>query len=737
MNSPTLTGIGGTQLGVILGTAAYMAPEQARGRAVDRRADIWAFGVVLWEMLAGRRLFEGETVSDTLAAVLTREPPWLALPANVPAEVRRLLERCLERDPRRRLRDIGEARLVLDRLAAGAGELPAVVFPPSRFALRSAPWAIAILLASALAWLWIAGRNPAAVSARPRILALRLPENVVLPLDVRGVYGQTGFLAISPDGLRVAFVGGLGDEARLYLRELDRAEVSPIEGTRGASSPFFSADGRWIGYFSSGRLRKVSVAGGRPIDLVEAGLDRGAVWCPDGSIVYTPNVASGLFRLPAAGGEPQPLSRLEPGERTHRWPALLPGGREVAFTVGEVGRPGDYEDSVIDAVDLATGTRRPLFRGASMVRFTPTGHALLGREGQVLALPLEGAPGRSTEYAVRMADNVAGVPSSGIVHFDVGADGTLVYAERDPGALELELAWLTRTGELIALGLPPGEYRTPSLSPDGQRVAMGIGPGGGRASDVWIHDLRSGALTRLSFEGTSAAPIWSQDGRSVSYATVLPTGGDAFKERLADGSAEPRTLLRFEESLAHQTVSWMPDGSLLGWEDAGTGFAGNLIYFPPGAVEPLPFARTAALEYQAVASPDGRFVAYVSDDSGEPVVYVQPFPPTGAKWQVAAPGSVPSWSPDGRELFYVQGRDMMAVPVTTSATFALGAPRKLLEVPLSVVLASDTSTNYDVAPDGRFLVVRQTSKEFQAGHLVVALDWFETLRRRVPLGGES
>jgi len=408
----------------------------------------------------------------------------------------------------------------------------------------------------------------------------------------------------------------------------------------------------------------------------------------------------------------------------------------VAFTVGRVGRPGDYEDSAIDAVDLATGTRRRLFRGASMVRFTATGYALLGREGQVLALPLSEARGESVEDAVRVVDHVAGVPASGVVHFDVGADGTLVYAERDPRAPELELAWMSRTGELTSIGLPKAEYRTPTLSPDGRRIAVGIGPGGGRASDVWIHDLRSGSMTRLSFEGTSAAPVWTPDGRSVTYSTALATGGDAFKQRVADGSEEPKTLLTFEQSLAHQSTAWMPDGSLLAWEDAGTGFAGNLVYFPPGHTEPLPFARTPALEYQGVVSPDGRFVAYASDDRGEPDVYVQPFPPTGAKWQIASPGSLPRWSRDGRELFYLQGRSLMAVPLTTAPTFAVGAPHALFEVPTTVVLSTDTATNYDAAPDGRFLVVRQTSTEFMGGHLVVALDWTSSLRRAVPARGE-
>jgi serine/threonine-protein kinase len=580
-------------------------------------------------------------------------------------------------------------------------------------------------------WIWISGRGAAAPRpAETRILALRLPAGVTLPLDERGIYGQTGLLAISPDGRRVAFVAGSGDDARLYLRELASAEVTPIEGTQGASSPFFSPDGRWIGFFAPGRLRKVAVAGGKPVDLAPASLDRGAVWCPDGSIVFPPDVASGLVRLPP-GGEPQPLTALdvEHGERTHRWPAVLPGGREVAFTVGRVGQPGDYEDSAIDAVDLATGERRPLFRGASMVRFAPTGHALLGRDGQLLALPLAGARGAGVEDAVQVLRGVAGVPASGILHFDVAGDGTLVYAERDPRGDDFELAWMSRTGELESLGLPARSYQEPRLSPDGHRIALGVGPGGGRGGDIWIHDLATGALNKVTFDGRSMSPIWSRDGASVTYASLTPAGGGAFLQRSVEGGEEPRQLFAFARDLARRPLAWMRDGSLLSFEDAGSGSASNLVYLPAGANEGLPLARTPAIEMQATASPDGRFVAYTQDESGVPEVYVQPFPPTGAKWQVVAGGALPRWSPDGRELYYFRGRELLAVPVATAGSFTTGAPRKLLDVPASVVLSSDTSRNYDVAPDGRFLVVRRTSEEFTAGHLVVALDWAESLRR--------
>ena len=326
------------------------------------------------------------------------------------------------------------------------------------------------------------------------------------------------------------------------------------------------------------------------------------------------------------------------------------------------------------------------------------------------------------------------MPSSGVLFFDVADDGTLVYAERDPGANRLELAWLARSGSLESLGLPPREYQMPKVSPDGKRLAVAIGPSGGRSGDVWIHDLASGALTKLSFEGRSWTPIWSRDGHDVTYSTMLPSGADQFRTRSADGGEEPRTQLAFEDGLARQPVAWTADGSLarLGGCRKPRSRQRHLLS-ARGAKVPLPIASTNAIESQAALSPDGRFIAYISDASGNSEVYVQPFPPTGAKWQVANSGTMPLWAPDGRELFYLKGRNLMVVPVLSSSTFSIGAPRKLIEMPASVLLATDTTTNFDIAPDGRFLVVRQTSQENMTGHLVVALDWFETLRKLAPL----
>jgi hypothetical protein len=741
--SPTLT-LGATQMGVILGTAAYMSPEQAKGMGVDKRADVWAFGVVLWEMLVGRRLFPGDSVPETLAGVLKTEVEFDALPPEIPPAVRRLLRRCLERDPRERLRDIGEARIALrEALEPGAAAAARTleVKPAATSALaRLRPWLVAALLAGALVWslaLGGAAARSAPGVARAPVLALRLPAGLSIPLDDRGIYGQTAVLAIAPDGAQVAFLEGAGS-GPIHLRGIESDELRPLEGTAGSSSPFFSPDGRWVGFFSPGKLRKIAVDGGRPIDLADATLDRGAVWCPDGSIVFAPSPTGGLFRLPAGGGAPVALTEVGAGERTHRWPAVLPGGAEVAFTVGVVGQPGDYEESRIDVVELASGRRRPLLTGASMVRFTANGIVLLARQGQVLATPLAGLSPATVESAKQVLKNVAGVPASGIVHFDVAADGTLVYAERDPHADELDLVWFGADGKSEPLGVPKAEYSLLRIAPNGRRVAMSIGPGGGRGGDIWILDLATKASSKLTFDGRSAAPVWTSGGDEVIFQAALPSGTEEFRQRPADGSREARTIVRFADARARAPIGYMADGSLLFWEDGGTGSAGNLLFLPPGTNgdQAQPFASTAAIEIQPAISPDGRFVAYSLDTTGQPEVYVQPFPPTGAKWQVASDASMPLWSRDGRELYFARDEILWAVPVTLSGSFSMGAPREVARIPLNMVLTFDTSTSVDVALDGRFLAVRASSTAKTNEHLVVVLNWFEKLRRS-GLGGVS
>jgi Tol biopolymer transport system component len=727
--SMTVTSAGST-MGMIVGTAAYMSPEQARAQPVDRRTDLWAFGCLLFEMLSGKKAFDGPTITDVLAAVVTRDPDWSALPSDTPTPVKRLLRRCLEKDLKKRLRDAGDASLLLEdnpedaRAEAFVSAAPAAAAPAWR---RGLPWALVLGLAAALAAALAMNGGAKPLAAPPMLLSAKLPPNTRLDVEVNG--GEYSILALARDGSRIAFVAGSRGTRQIYLRPVDKLEASPVPGTQGASAPFFSPDGRWIAFFAHGKLLKISVDGGQPIELCDSGLNRGGVWCDDDTIVFSPSTSSGLVRVPSGGGKPVPLTTLEPGqkERTHRWPALLPGG-EVAFTVGTADKPGAYEDSKIDAVNVATGSRRTLAVGASMVRYAATGHLILGRDNQLFAMKLADARGGPVTNAAPVLHGVDGVETSGVVFFDVAQNGTLIYVERDPHAAELQLVLVDREGRAEPLPFPPREYHTPSLSPDGKRMAVGIGPGRGRASDIWIGELATGELTRLTFDGASAAPVWTPDGARVTFAVNTSGGSETFASKSADGTDQEVELASFPASSARGPLSWSRDGkNLVFLQDGGAAGSSDLLYVSVDDKKPHTIAATPAIEMGGTLSHDGRWLAYSSDATGQPEVYVQPFPGTGGKWQVSEGGNAPKWSIDGRSIYYANADGaMMQVPVETGATFSHGKARLLFEARYPV--NSDTFTNYDVMPDGRFIMVRTTSEMRSAEQIDVIVNFFEMLK---------
>ena len=726
--SMTVTSAGSTA-GMIMGTAAYMSPEQARGQLVDRRTDLWALGCLIYEMLSGKRAFDGPTITDVLAAVVTRDPDWSTLPADTPTPLRRLLRRCLEKDARKRLRDAGDASLLLEDNPEDAIAQPFVSAGSARTApawQRALPWGLVLVFGAALlAALAMKGRAPLALE--PMVLSAKLPPNTKLAIENNP--SEASVLAISRDGRHVAFVGATGASRQLFVRSSDRLQATPIPGTNGASSPFFSPDGRWIAFFTSSKLKKISIEGGQPIELGESGMARGGVWCDDGTIVFSPTTSSGLVRLPSGGGKPVPLTTLDPAklERTHRWPALLPGG-EIAFTVGTADKPGTYEDSRIDAVNLATGARRALTVGASMVRYAASGHLLLGRDNQLFAMPLAAAKGGAVSNATPVIQGVDGVETSGVVFFDVAENGTLVYAERDPQAKALELVRVDREGRAEQLPFPPREYHAPRLAPDGRRIAFGIGPGRGGASDVWIGDLRSGEVSRLTFDGQSDFPIWSRDGHRVAYGVRTTAGGEAFASKAVDGSDTGSVVASFGGVAARGPTSFTPDGrSFIYQQDGGADRSADVMVLSLSDGESTEVAATAAIEFGGDLSPDGRFLAYASDASGQFEVYVQPFPAPGGQWQISDGGTSPRWAVDGKTLYYVSVTGtMMEVQVETAKAFTHGKPKALYETRFPT--NTDTATNYDVTPDGRFIMVRTASEMRTAEHLDVVVNFFGLLR---------
>ena len=731
-NSPTLTQAA-TQAGVILGTAAYMSPEQAKGKSVDRRADIWAFGCVLYEMLMGRQVFEGETVSDVLASVLKTEPDWAALPPALPPQIPNLVRRCLRKDPKARLQSIGDARIAIEEALSGAPEISEAGLPREaadgsrKPLLRWGPWMLAGSLAVALGLaLLLALRRPAQMGPHP------LKRFAIGLHATEGFAGleslETPLLALSPDGKNLVYVGHQAATTMLVLRALDRLEETPIAGTEGASDPFFSPDSQWIGFFADGKLKKISIQGGAPITICDGPSDRGASWALDNTIVFSPTFTSGLLRVSVAGGAPQPIISPDPGkgERTYRWPQVLPDGKTALYTIGMAASPAYYDDAPIAVVSLETGRSHVVVQGASMARYVASGHLVYARAGALFAVPFDLRRGEVVGVAVPILGGVWGVPESGAAHFAVSDDGSLAYI---PGRVQAEvgnLVWVDRKGNVQPLPVPAQSYLRPRLSPDGKRVAVGIGPAGG--GDVWVYSLEGKTLTRLTFDGRYNYPVWSPDGKHVAFGTNK--GLERIQWKAADGSAPGEPLST--GSVQQIPESWTPDGELLAFSQFGQGTRGDIWLLPvKGDRKPRPFLQTVANEYGPAFSPDGRWLAYVSEESGRNEVYVQTFPGPGGKWEVSTEGRDPVWSRNGRELFYRAANNFMVVSVEILPTFSAGQPRLLFQK--NFAYARDLTSDFDVSPDGqRFLMIQNAAGESAPTQIDVVLNWFDELHRLAP-----
>ena len=705
--SPTVTSLG-TVAGVIIGTAAYMSPEQARGKGVDRRADLWAFGCVLYEMLAGRQTFSGETVTDVLAAVVMRDPDWSLLPAATPPRVRRLLERCLRKDPARRLRHAGDAALVIEETLSGATEAETLPAKPAAASPRLSavlPWAIAGLsIAAALAALLWRPAPPPALLGAPVALSARIPDGTLLPIT-----DERQILALSPDGSKIAFIASDGTVARLYVRNLALSKAVAIAGTEGASDPFFSPDGEWIGYYNNGRLMKVSVKGGTPITiLANLGLSRGATWTPDGTIIFMRDAISGLWKVPSSGGRPEELTKLDAAqnERTHRWPAVMPDGDHVLFTVGTFAHPGDYEESTIDAVSLKTGQRVRVYDGASYARPGPQGRILLSRGGSVISAACDPATLAIQGTPDSVLSGVEGEVPSGVVYMDIARNGTIAYVEGPDASEKYEMIWIARNGTIEPLAFPPGDYRLPRLSPDGTKVVMMVGAGRGAPSDVWVQDLRAGTMSRLTFNGTGGPAAWSADGSQIVFGGT--TEGRAFiAARRGDGAGEVKELADLGRVPSASINFWTPDGARIIFTQQSAATRADLLSLVPGQPKPTPFIAGDAFEMAGDLSPDGHWLAYTVNLTGTPEVYVEAFPVSKGKWQVSAEGGMPRWSRRGDEIYFVRGMQMMAAKVRTGDTFVAEPATPLFAFPAGAEPIIEMSTPYDVAPDGRFLMARR------------------------------
>ena len=723
--SPTMTS-GGTRAGVILGTAAYMSPEQAKGKPIDRRTDIWAFGAVVFEMLTGARLFDGETISEMIAAVLKTEPDWKTLPPATPPALKRLMRRCLEKDPRHRLRDIGDARVILEEIMSGrADERPAdaAIAPPvkrtSPLVLAGTALAAAAVTAGAFFFLKSAPQPP---------LPIRLEAAVTGEQPLLAIQGSAA--ALSPDGRTLAYTTGTAADVsgtKLYLRSLARLEDTFLLGTDAGYNPFFSPDGQWIGFVTPQALKKVSITGGTPLVLCNVALSRGATWGESGAIVFAPNPASGLMQLPAAGGTPVPLTKLEQGESGHRWPQFLPGGDKVLFT--SYGQGGDRNAGIIEIVDLKSGKRTVVHRGGTYARYVASGHLLFVNQGTLFAAPLDVGAMKLTALPAPVLQGVSTNLEGGAM-YDVSANGTIVYLTGQSVGARNSLVWVDMQGKTTPISATKREYQTPPrLSPDGRRVAVSIITDGN--TDLWIQDLERDTLTRLTFnEGRDLFPVWSHDGRDV-YFTTNRDGKWAIMRKHSDGTGDEETILSSDVELDAYSAS--PDGRFLGYHDLTAKGDPHLLPLQ-GERKPRPLFTSNASDGDPVFSPDGKWITYDSDESGRWEVYVRPSSGEGSRWQVSAQGGeFARWSRDGGTIFYLErNKAGWRVPVrVVGGSLEVGRPEKLFD------LTPAMQADWDLAADGkRFVMVQSENTTLAGGRnmLKLTFNWFEDLRATLAAG---
>lgn len=717
--SPTLT-VDRSGSGVILGTAPYMSPEQARGKPLDKRTDIWSFGCVLYELLSSRKAFEGETVTDIVAAIIKGEPDWELLPEETPLSIRTLLRRCLQKDPRHRLHDIADARLEIEECLAE----PPVSFrtPVTATKRRLLPFVVTAVVTALLTVIVVWNlRSPGSPSPQTaKRFTITLPATDELAIGT-GLVGPA--LALSSDGANLVYVGRRNNVDQLYLRPMNQLEAKQIPGTEGARQPFFSPDGQWIGFFAERKLKKVSLAGGAPLNVCDAsGIPVGASWAEDDLIIFGLYGSHGLLKVTAGGGIPSSLTTvdLSGGEQHHRWPELIPGGKAFLFTI--IGT----ETSSIAVQSLETGEKRILIKDAStsrllQPRYACSGHIVFEREGSLLAVPFD--PDR-LESDGSPFPVLEGVRREG--QFKLSSEGALVYVggkmkSMDRGAL----IKVDRQGTTQPLTETQRPYLYPRFSPDGKRLAVVINDP--PPPEIWILELERDIFSRFTFSErrTSILPVWSPDGSRIIFSSDRIDGRLRLFSKPVDGSGAVEQLMK--EAILGPT-SFSSDGKIIIFTQSGD--IGMLRL--KGERKPEIILGTPYREHSGKLSPDDRWLAYVSDESGREEVYVRPFPGLDRKWQVSREGGTqPTWAPSGQEIFYRNEEKMMVVAITTEPDFLAQKPILLFE---GHYLSWSSSPDYDISPDGQYFVMIQPEEQSSLTQINIVLNWFEELKRLVPPG---
>jgi len=735
-----------TQQGTTLGTIDYMSPEQARGETVSNSFDIWSLGVVLYEMVSGQLPFKGDYEQAVVYSIMNEDPePITGLRTGVPIELERIINKAMAKSPDERYQNIDEMlvdlrilkktlAILVKKASTGSKTFNIQKKTKRQFII---PWSITVLTVVVAIVVWILYLT----TPQPEQMLMRFVHSLPPGQMIEDVEFYGSAVTLSPDGSQLVYTAtDSGGSTQLYRRFIDQFEATQINGTKGAGNPFFSFDGQWVGFFASGKLQKISLAGGVPITICEAQTGYGASWGPDNTIIFSPTFTSGLLRISAAGGTPQIVTKLKSaeGELSHRWPEILPDGKSVLFTIN-TGMDADAKH--VAALSLTSGKRSIVVRDATDARYTSAGYLIYVRAGLLMAVPFDVEKLEVTGPAVKVLDGVkysgegsgqysfsrngilVWIPAPGIVPF-ISEDSSPVSFRK---VAESSLVWIDRQGVSQRLPLPLDGYWAPSISPDGRRLALTI------ELDIFILDLDRSALTRFTFEGNNHLPVWSPDGQRLTFSSARNGHPNLFW-KMTDGSGVAEQLLTSKQ---HQDPgSWSPDGKILAFAELHSETNWDIwllrLENDPG---PEPFLQTRFNEYHPMISPDGRWLAYTSNESGRQEIYVRPFPGGRGKWLISTEGGrEPLWSRDGSELFYRTGGKLMAVTINTESSFVAGRPRLLFEGEYDgKEMQPFGSPNYDVSLDGRFLMIKPDPSP-PSTQINFVLNWLEELKQSIPEG---
>jgi len=708
-----------TVSGMVVGTIGYMSPEQVRGGVADPRSDIFSLGVLLHEMLSGRRTFSGDTAADVMSGILREDPPELPVAErHIPPALARIVNRCLEKNPAGRFQSARDLAFALDALTSSTGPVAATTVTGREGSrVRSIPFAaaaaalIAGVLAAGAAWVL----KPAPSADAPVLkLSLAFPDGAV------SANPEGPNLDISADGRNIVFTARAGGITQLVLRSLDRITGQTLPGTDDAYSPFFSPDGKSIGFFARGRLRTIAIGSLEIRDLAAAPSGRGGWWTDSGILYYAPVNNTGIMKVPSGGGTPSAVTTLDrsKGEISHRWPQVLPGGKAMLLTVW-TGPARDNKS--IQVLRLDTGSRETVANGGDTGRYVRSGHVLFGRLDALMAVPFDVEQLTTTGAAIRTGETVR-IGQEG-ASYAVSDEGTLVHLPGDEHRLDARLVWVGRDGRVEPVSLPAQDIASPIVSPDGRRAAFNLH---GATNEIAIADFERGTVTAFTSGTTgSQAPVWSPDGRRIAYRGTR-RGFRNVWVKTVDGTSEEQQLTTGDHLQTPQ--SWSPDGKHLLYFDTDPVTGSDIWIVSVADKSAQPLVKAPLAQSDAAWSPDGRWIAYLSNEYGGTEIFVLPFPLTGQRWRISTSGgSEPAWSRDGRQLFYRNAGQIYAVDVRTSPTFNAGTPQTLFAD--TFVIAPNSRTGYSISTGNRFLFAQPVRPDPPITHLPVVVNWFAELRR--------